>query len=1075
MIRKCYLVMVALIISVSSRGEHANVQSSVVGESTGMLIRNGSGSVSLFSVGDPSIFGENSWNVYAWNSTNSDSWNVNYAGYYVDTNVSMNTLNYWGDGGSPSDAPGYLGDPVSGDFHSFSAKRQGFPYGYYSISIRGHDDWAYLLIDGVEVWNHEDCCDEHLGIWYGLLTDTSRIEFKVMEFDGGSYGYVELVYQGVQASATSNFVACYNQLSTVTVTAAGGFPPYVGTGTFSALPGYNEFTVYDSLGYSSTIEVLVPGPDTPDTLITTNILPQFCQGDSVVLSASSHGRDLSINYYGTRAFIPINSPETNYTFEIDIKTSDPYAGISSVRDADLGGSHDRNLYLQEGEIYHRLYSEEVIHSTGENFADGQWHHIAVVVEAGVGQRIYVDGIEVASGTMDHSDFDWDNIINIGFSDNWYSGEIDNVRLWDVVRSPSEIQQDQTLHVIGSLPNLIGNWNFDESNGSEVLNTVDNTLGVYTGITEWAQRNTNTYLWSNGETTQSITSTVSGIYTVQITDANGCVINTPPVELVANSLPAIPVILSSSALTFCEGGEAILETNSAESKLWFKDGQFFEEDTLDTYRATETGEYSVLVTNAAGCTGSSAPQHVEVVPGPDQPTIVAASATTFCDGGQVELSVVNGVVNRRWASSVIAFSTEWDSLEWGSMQALGKPDVYPVYDDIEFAWSPSTEDSTDEFLELGFSYAIPINFIDIYETLGSGSVDSVYVKNPGTGEFELVYSAVAEYAGDTARILHITFPMTAFPVSEVRIHLNSPAIEGWNEIDAVSVGNDLPATYEWSNGDTTDILNASSSGIYTVRVTNTIGCDQVSEPIEITVHPNPVVTVGPALFTGECQSAYVLTSGQPAGGVYSGTSISNGSFDPSIGAGVYQIEYLYEDSNGCTATANTPMTVTAAPAVSLSAFSAVCSDAMPFTLTGGLPAGGTYSGTGVANGIFDPSVGTGVYSITYTFEDSMSCSNNASQDITVDICSGVSKIESDDNVSIFPNPAQGKFVVDFNVESKVNLLEIYSVTGSLVYLRTIEEEKGISHLEVELKNYSAGSYIIRIISDKGIVNKRLMLE
>ena len=30
-----------------------------------------------------------------------------------------------------------------------------------------------------------------------------------------------------------------------------------------------------------------------------------------------------------------------------------------------------------------------------------------------------------------------------------------------------------------------------------------------------------YLWSNGETTQSINVTASGSYTVQVTDANGC--------------------------------------------------------------------------------------------------------------------------------------------------------------------------------------------------------------------------------------------------------------------------------------------------------------------------------------------------------------------------------------------------------------------------------------------------------------------------------------------------------------------------------------------------------------------------
>ena len=54
-----------------------------------------------------------------------------------------------------------------------------------------------------------------------------------------------------------------------------------------------------------------------------------------------------------------------------------------MRDADLGGSFDRDLYLSGGNIFHRLYSEEVINSYSQNYADDNWHHVAVVVEAGV--------------------------------------------------------------------------------------------------------------------------------------------------------------------------------------------------------------------------------------------------------------------------------------------------------------------------------------------------------------------------------------------------------------------------------------------------------------------------------------------------------------------------------------------------------------------------------------------------------------------------------------------------------------------------------------------------------------------
>jgi len=105
--------------------------------------------------GDPTVFGNNIWNVYAWNAggdvDNGQSWNANYTGYYTDTAFNPDTRNKWDPLLSPSAAPGYQGCTVGIDNHSWSAKRQGFPCGHYSISIVGHDDEAQLFVDGVMV------------------------------------------------------------------------------------------------------------------------------------------------------------------------------------------------------------------------------------------------------------------------------------------------------------------------------------------------------------------------------------------------------------------------------------------------------------------------------------------------------------------------------------------------------------------------------------------------------------------------------------------------------------------------------------------------------------------------------------------------------------------------------------------------------------------------------------------------------------------------------------------------------------------------------------------------------------
>jgi uncharacterized protein (TIGR02145 family) len=84
--------------------------------------------------------------------------------------------------------------------------------------------------------------------------------------------------------------------------------------------------------------------------------------------------------------------------------------------------------------------------------------------------------------------------------------------------------------------------------------------------------------------------------------------------------------------------------------------------------------------------------------------------------------------------------------------------------------------------------------------------------------------------------------------------------------------------------------------------------------------------------------------------------------------------------GNPATSNTIiMNGTLAPVVTFTAcFDTITTtNAKPFKLKGGIPLGGTYSGAGVAGGIFNPAVaGAGNHQITYTYTNVALCSANA---------------------------------------------------------------------------------------------------
>jgi hypothetical protein len=129
--------------------------------------------------------------------------------------------------------------------------------------------------------------------------------------------------------------------------------------------------------------------------------------------------------------VPIDVPETECTVEFWFRTEDPNAGLFCVVDANLGGGgHDRHLHLTGGNIRVRTYSGPGVEvSEGLNLADGKWHHIAHVISYELGgQFVYVDGELVIEGVKDMSDFDWQQHINIGFSNDavnqYLNGQID---------------------------------------------------------------------------------------------------------------------------------------------------------------------------------------------------------------------------------------------------------------------------------------------------------------------------------------------------------------------------------------------------------------------------------------------------------------------------------------------------------------------------------------------------------------------------------------------------------------------------------------------------------------------------
>lgn len=97
------------------------------------------------------------------------------------------------------------------------------------------------------------------------------------------------------------------------------------------------------------------------------------------------------------------------------------------------------------------------------------------------------------------------------------------------------------------------------------------------------------------------------------------------------------------------------------------------------------------------------------------------------------------------------------------------------------------------------------------------------------------------------------------------------------------------------------VSYTNAGTFDVSLTVSDGTNSntFSAPDYITVYALPEVTLQDIGDQCVYYPAFELNQGMPAGGVYSGTGVTNGWFDPAVaGAGTHTITYTYTDEHDC---------------------------------------------------------------------------------------------------------------------------------------------------------------------------------
>jgi hypothetical protein len=158
---------------------------------------------------------------------------------------------------------------------------------------------------------------------------------------------------------------------------------------------------------------------------------------------------------------------------------------------------------------------------------------------------------------------------------------------------------------------------------------------------------NAYLWSTGETTQSITVTKSGSYTVTVAAANGCTGTSVEVDVFVNPKPA-PILTVVGSTTVCSGDSVeVRAPNGYTSYTWVStSGTNY--GTTRSIWVKQTDTVYCQVVDANGCVGESDKVAITVSPSME-PIIEPLGPTTFCEGGAVTLSAPTGYATYYWSN------------------------------------------------------------------------------------------------------------------------------------------------------------------------------------------------------------------------------------------------------------------------------------------------------------------------------------------------------------------------------------------------------------------------------------------
>ncbi|HPE33776.1 MAG TPA: T9SS type A sorting domain-containing protein [Bacteroidales bacterium] len=318
----------------------------------------------------------------------------------------------------------------------------------WAMDVTTNDGYAYLLM---------------LSVPDVSTAETSNIGANSAQSGG------DVIYEGSSAITAKGVV--WNTTDNPTISNYLGITnDGSGAASFtSSLTGLSEETLYyvrayatnsDGTGYGS-VKTFATLMDEPPTMVPPGYALDFDGTDDYVSILNNESNFDFTTAMTIEAWIKVDAfdkewqaivtkGDGSWRLHRHSGTNHISFGTSGLSNVDLEGSTDVN--------------------------NGQWHHVACVFD-GSTKYIYVDGTSDASVSATGSIANNDYLVNIAENGEntgrYFNGLIDEVRIWNIARTQTEINDNKNNVLTGNESGLVAYYKFDQTSGSYLYDHTEN--------------------------------------------------------------------------------------------------------------------------------------------------------------------------------------------------------------------------------------------------------------------------------------------------------------------------------------------------------------------------------------------------------------------------------------------------------------------------------------------------------------------------------------------------------------------------------------------------------------------------